>query len=148
MGREKPLRFCESPRAKLRCNDTKQSIKHFIYNRGKHRKHWQGGFLSEIPKREKKKKRRKKEGGRGKKSLTTLGSQDDDEDRCGNSQARARLFAGLSFVTQPPPSVTSLGVLRGTCSRKFVIFCAGQWGGRGREGLSGHLKPFLQMNFT
>jgi len=32
-GEKRPT-FYESPRAKIRCNNTNQSIKHFIYNRG------------------------------------------------------------------------------------------------------------------
>ena len=31
--------------------------------------------------------------------------------------------ANVSFIAQPPPSVTPLGDLYGDCSRRFVIFC-------------------------
>jgi len=52
-------------------------------------------------------KKRKRE---NKKGITTLGTCNDD-DRCDILWWRAstRLFAGVSFVAQSPPSVTLLG---------------------------------------
>jgi len=46
----------------------------------------------------------------------------------------AWLFAGVSFIAQPPPSVTPLRDFCGSYSRKFVIFCEAAGGKGGCEG--------------
>jgi len=76
------------------------------------------------------KKREEKKEGQQKQYTSTLGSCNEDRHGILYWRARVRLFARVSFITQSPPSVTPLGDLYGSSSRKFVSFCAGASGGK------------------